>query len=414
MSLRKLYSDKQIAILKRAKKEDWFIMVNHGAVRAGKTQIDNDLFLKELLRVKKIAKEDGIDKPMYILGGVSAGTIYTNILRELEDKYDIVFKFDKYGNFSLFGVYVVTTFTGSIAGLRAIRGMTSYGAYINEATLANKEVFDEIIKRCSGRGARIICDTNPDNPNHWLKKDYIDKADDKKIVAFQFTIFDNPFLDKDYVDNLIATTPKGMFTDRGIYGLWTVAEGAIYADYDKDIHEVEELPDMVRYFCGIDWGYDHYGSIVIIGEDKVGNHYLVDGISEQYKEIDWWVERAKEFKAYYGNITFWADSARPEHVARFKREKIKVRNARKEVIAGIEYVAKAFKENKLYIKRGVIPRFFDEIYQYKWKPNSTKDEVLKEYDDVLDALRYALYSQYTEDNKLKGNQFDILRAGFGL
>ncbi|WP_205128667.1 hypothetical protein, partial [Bifidobacterium bifidum] len=24
-----------------------------------------------------------------------------------------------------------------------------------------------------------------------------------------------------------------------------------------------------------------------------------------------------------------------------------------------------FKENKLYIKRGVIPRFFDEIYQYK-------------------------------------------------
>lgn len=414
MSLRKLYSDKQIAILKRAKKEDWFIMVNHGAVRAGKTQIDNDLFLKELLRVKKIAKEDGVDKPMYILGGVSAGTIYTNILRELEDKYDIVFKFDKYGNFSLFGVYVVTTFTGSIAGLRAIRGMTSYGAYINEATLANKEVFDEIIKRCSGRGARIICDTNPDNPNHWLKKDYIDKADDKKIIAFQFTIFDNPFLDKDYVDNLIATTPKGMFTDRGIYGLWTVAEGAIYADYDKDIHEVEELPDMVRYFGGIDWGYDHYGSIVIIGEDKVGNHYLVDGLSEQYKEIDWWVERAKEFKTHYGNITFWADSARPEHVARFKREKIKVRNARKEVIAGIEYVAKAFKENKLYIKRGVIPRFFDEIYQYKWKPNSTKDEVLKEYDDVLDALRYALYSQYTEDNKPKGNQFDILRAGFGL
>lgn len=99
--------------------------------------------------------------------------------------------------------------------------MTSYGAYINEVTLI-KAVFDEIIKRCSGRGSRIICDTNPDNPNHWLKVDYIDKArteDGNKIVEYQFNIFDNPFLDPDYVANLIATTPKGMFTDRGIYGL---------------------------------------------------------------------------------------------------------------------------------------------------------------------------------------------------
>ncbi|HEP1490339.1 TPA: PBSX family phage terminase large subunit [Streptococcus pyogenes] len=416
MTLDNLYSKKQIEILKKSQKEDWFIMINHGAVRAGKTQIDNDLFLKELLRIKKIAKEDKVDKPMYILGGVSAGTLYTNILRELEDKYDITFKFDKYGNFSLFGVYVVTTFTGSIAGLRAIRGMTSYGAYINEATLANKDVFDEIIKRCSGRGARIICDTNPDNPNHWLKVDYIDKAgseDGKKITEFHFNIFDNPFLDKGYVDNLIATTPKGMFTDRGIYGLWTIAEGAIYSDYDKSIHEIDTLPDMVRYFAGVDWGYDHYGSIVIIGEDKRGNYYLVDGIAEQYKEIDWWVDRANEFKEHYGNIIFWSDSARPEHVARFQRERLKARNANKSIVSGIEHIAKLLKENNLFIKRGVIPRFFDEIYQYKWKPNSTKDEPLKEYDDVLDALRYALYSQWLIDNRPTDNQFNVLRQGLG-
>ncbi|HHU5073535.1 TPA: PBSX family phage terminase large subunit, partial [Streptococcus agalactiae] len=51
------------------------------------------------------------------------------------------------------------------------------------------------------------------------------------------------------------------------------------------------------------------------------------------------------------------------------------------------------------------------IYQYKWKPNSTKDEPLKEYDDVLDALRYALYSQWLTDNRPTGNQFDVLRQG---
>ena len=185
MSLTDLYTKKQIDILKRVKRSDWFMLINHGAVRAGKTQLNNDLFLKELLRVKANAAAEGVNKPMYILAAVSGGTLNTNILRELEDKYNLTFKFDKHGNFTLFGVYVVTTFTGSIAGIRSIRGMTAYGAYINEASLANKEVFDEIIKRCSGLGARIICDTNPDNPQHWLKVDYIDKADNQRMSIRQ-------------------------------------------------------------------------------------------------------------------------------------------------------------------------------------------------------------------------------------
>ena len=113
-------------------------MINHGAVRAGKTVVDNDLFLFELKRAKEQAKKDGND-PMYILGATFAGTLQTNILKELTSKYGIEFKFDRFGNFTLFGVYVVTTFTGSIAGLKSIRGMTAYGAYVNEATLANEE-----------------------------------------------------------------------------------------------------------------------------------------------------------------------------------------------------------------------------------------------------------------------------------
>ncbi|HFR3550392.1 TPA: hypothetical protein ACHVA2_000570 [Streptococcus suis] len=153
---------------------------------------------------------------------------------------------------------------------------------------------------------------------------------------------------------------------------------------------------------------DHYGSIVIVGEDAQGKQYLIDGISEQYKEIDWWVERARELQEKYGNITFFADSARPEHVSRFNREGLKTVNADKSVIAGIEVVAKKFKEEKLFIKRGVIPRFFDEIYQYKWKPNSTKDEPLKEFDDVLDALRYAIYSDFVG----VGSKIKLFKGGF--
>lgn len=166
---------------------------------------------------------------------------------------------------------------------------------------------------------------------------------------------------------------------------WTIAEGAIYSDFDKDKHIVDKPPEsIVRYYAGVDWGYDHYGSIVIIGETADGNVYIVDGVSKQYEEIDYWVEQALRFKSIYGDIDFYADSARPEHVVRFAREGIKVHNARKEVIAGIEEVAKLFKADQLFYVRDSIPRFEDEIYQYRWKPNSIKDEPQKEYDDVLD------------------------------
>ena len=37
---------------------------------------------------------------------------------------------------------------------------------------------------------------------------------------------------------------------------WTIAEGAIYADFDKDKHIVEKPPDnIVRYYAGVDWGW---------------------------------------------------------------------------------------------------------------------------------------------------------------
>lgn len=393
MNLNKLYHDKQISILKRALREDWYMMINHGAVRAGKTQLDNDLFLMELRRAKKNALKDGVKKPMYILGATSAGTLQTNILKELAEKYGIDFKFDKHGNFTLFGVYVVTTFTGTVAGLRSIRGMTAYGAYINEATLANKEVFDEIRKRCSGLGARIICDTNPDHPNHWLKKDYIDKADNKRIIANHFTVFDNIFLNQRYIDNLITTTPSGMFTERGIYGRWVSGEGAVYRDFKEDmlIHG-DDIPidGITTYYAGVDWGYEHYGTIVVCGQTADGRVYLLEEHSAQYQEIDYWVETAKDIKTRFGNIKFYADSARPEHVSRFKREGIRCINADKSVLSGIEQVAKLMKQGRFFVCSEKVNKFKDEIYQYVW--NEKSGEPVKQNDDVLDALRYAIYT----------------------
>lgn len=397
MALTDLYTPKQIEIYKRTRQEDWFMLINHGAKRAGKTQLDNDLFLNELIRVKDLATKQGVKTPMYILGGVSSKTIYTNVLHELENKYGIEFKFDKYGTFMLMGVKIIQAYTGTIAGLGNIRGMTAYGAYINEASLANEEVFSEIISRCSGDGARIICDTNPDHPEHWLKKKYIDNPG-KNTISFHFTLEDNTFLSERYKNNIIETTPSGMFTERGIFGLWTIGEGAIYSDFNKNIHIIDEdevpLDKITKYYAGVDWGYEHWGAIVVIGETDDGIKYLVREYAAQHKDIDYWVEIAKKVIKEFGKkIPFYCDSARPEHVDRFETEGFYAYNANKSVLSGIEMVAKGYKENNLYIVRQRVERFLNEIYQYIWNPKT--GEPIKKNDDVQDAVRYAIYSHET-------------------
>lgn len=399
MAISDLYTPKQLQVLDRIWNDDFFICGLHGAKRAGKTVVNNDAFISELIRVRRIADEQGVDEPMYILAGTSSTSIQNNVLQELYNKYEFEPKYDKHGSFVFKGVKVVQVYTGSISGLKRARGFTAYGAYINEASLANEQVFKEIISRCSGEGARIVWDSNPDNPNHFIKKDYID-IDDDMIINFHFELDDNTFLSERYKQSIKAATPSGKFYDRDIRGLWTVAEGAIYADFDKNIHIVDNPPkNITRYYAGVDFGFDHFGSIVIIGETDDGVAYIVDGIAEQYKHIDWWIKQANEYIAKYGNIKFYCDTARPEHIADFKRNNINAIFANKSVIAGIEEVAKRFKENRLFYVKDTVPRFEDEIYQYRWKANSTKDEPLKEWDDLLDSLRYAIFSQHLYDEK---------------
>ena len=390
MSLYDLYTPKQIEILKRVKEKDFCILGLHGAKRTGKTVINNDIFLRELRRVRKIADVLKIREPMYILAGVSSKTIQNNILQELYNRYELDIKFDKHNSFTLFGVKVVQAFTGTIAGLGGIRGMTAFGAYINEASLANEMVFKEIISRCSGEGARIVFDTNPDNPEHWLKKEYID-SDSKNIISYHFKLEDNTFLTERYIKNIKESTPSGMFYDRDIEGLWVTGEGVVYQDFDRNKHYFDDYSNIKfkRKFAGVDWGYSHYGSIVVIGESFDKKFYLIEEHAYQFKEIDDWVEIAKGIKTRHGDITFYCDSARPEHVDRFYRERLNAVNANKERIAGIEQVARLFKQDSLFIISKV-KRFKEEIYNYVWDDKT--GDAIKEYDDVLDALRYAIYS----------------------
>lgn len=394
MSIDRIYHVKQQQVLQRAMGEDYFMLINHGAKRSGKTVLDNDLFLYELMRAKRNAFAAGVQNPQYILAAADIGSIHRNILNELTGKYGMEFHFDKFNRFMLFGVQVCCFGHSKINDLGRIRGMTAWGAYINEATVSNEEVFDEIKSRCSGDGARILLDTNPADPAHWLKRDYIDKADGKTIVQFSWKLDDNTFLSDRYRANIKASTPSGMFYDRDINGAWVSADGMVYPDFDQEVHYVSmadvPLDKIVRWFVGVDFGWEHYGSFVLIGKTDDGVYYLVKEWAAQHRHIDQWVEIGLQIKENLGNINFYCDSARPEYIQKMRVAGLRALNARKEVMSGISEVASLYKQKRLFIVKENTPRFQEEIYGYVWKEGA--DDPVKENDDTQDAIRYGIYS----------------------
>lgn len=412
----KVFTKKQISVINQeVRNHKWKLMINYGAVRAGKTFVDNFIFLFELKHAAEVAKEQGVAHPQYILAGVDAGAINSNIIIEMFNTFGLTFKFNRFNAFEvkfkdLPPVQVRQAYTGSIRGLGSIRGMTAFGAYINEASKANEEVFDEIRKRCSKQGARIVCDTNPDIPTHWLKTKYIDKAATSDyIIANHFTIDDNlENLDPDYVASLKETTPKGMFYDRSILGLWVAGEGLVYPDFnendnlidDKQFEQIERNHQL-EFYCGLDWGFEHKGSIVLLADDEDGNTYLIKEFTYQHKQIDFWLSLAHDIQTEYGyNIPFYCDSARPEYVEKFRDENINAINAFKSIMYGVELIAGKINNQRFEAVKNNLMDFEKEIYQYTWDKKTGKPLKQDGMDDTMDALRYAVATKhYLKDHE---------------
>ena len=396
--LNTLYSPKQQEVLDFAVNNSFFLLINGGAKRSGKTVVDNDIFLLELLRVRQQADLEGVKNPQYILAGADLSSVQRNVLIELTNKYGIEFKFDKFNRFRLFGVTVCCFGHSKINDLGRIRGMTAWGAYINEGTLANKKVFGEIISRCSAPGARIIMDTNPAAPSNFVKKDYVDKADGKTIVYFGWKLTDNTFVSEQYIENIKKSTPSGATYDRDINGAWVAQAGICFPDFNRSVNYITaaNLPtNFDYYFCGKDFGWEHKGALCLCG--KAGDTiYILKTWCKKYRSIEEWIEIIHSNiinKKVYGDPVIYCDSARPDLIQKMQIAGLRAVNAKKDVAAGIACVDSLYKQCKLLVvtDSGEGAEEFDtEIDTYCWKENA--EEPVKEQDDMMDAVRYAVYT----------------------
>ena len=401
-------TNKQKEVIDCIKNDNPKILICSGAKRAGKTWILIYAFIAHIAKYENKGYS-------FILGGTNQASIRRNVLNDLEDILGHEIKLTKDNHFKLFGnkVYV---FDGANAdSYKKMRGFTSYGAFLNEATTLHDSFVKEAISRCSGNGARIYMDTNPENPTHTVKTDYVDKDGQLlsngqlNIKAFNFTLYDNTFLNKEYIESIEASTPSGMFYDRDILGIWVASEGVVYTDFNKDKHYIKEADikdvQFKKYFAGVDFGWEHFGSMVVIGLGLDDKYYLLKEYAYQHKDIEYWVNIAKDIIKEYGNINFYCDYARPDYINKLRVNGIRALNARKEVLEGIATIATLFKTNNLLVLEDKVNLFKKEIYNYVWAKG--KDEPIKQNDDVLDSLRYAIYT----DIKMSGSSFNRTKYG---
>lgn len=294
-----------------------------------------------------------------------------------------------------------------------IRGPTFSGAYVDEATLIPESFFKMLLSRLSRSGSYLIATTNPDSPFHWLKREFIDRKDELDIKIFNFTMADNPSLTVEYVDAL-KKEYRGLWYRRFINGEWCLAEGSVYDFFDESIHVIAEPPSFAKYYIvGIDYGTTNPTAFVLLGFNDeypvkiwAQKEYYFDSKQEGRQKTDSeYADDFFEFIADYPIKTVFMDPSAASFKLELRRrsQQIVIRDAKNEVLDGIRTVSLRLATGDLKICKNC-PKLIQEFQSYVWDPKKSEkgeDQPIKAFDHALDALRYALFTQWGTKTNLQ-------------
>ncbi|MCX4818373.1 PBSX family phage terminase large subunit [Streptomyces sp. NBC_01142] len=283
-----------------------------------------------------------------------------------------------------------------------LRGMTASLAYCDEVTLLPAAFFRQLLARLSVPGAKLIGTTNPDSPRHWLRTDYLDRADELDLAAFHFRLADNPSLSEAYVAALAAEF-TGLWRRRMILGEWVVAEGSVYDAYDEALHVVDELPAMRRHWVGIDYGTANPFAALLLGLGDDDRLYVVSEWRHDSRAVHRQMTDAQYSRAvrdWLGELdvipewTFVDPSAASYSNQLWADGHPGVTRAVNDVIDGIRSVSNALDAGLLRIHRSC-EGLLGELPTYVWSEEAAargEDKPVKKDDHSVDALRYVIHS----------------------
>ena len=213
-------------------------------------------------RIRERAGKKGLN----VILGVTNSTIERNVLQPMRELYGdrLVGTINSQNIAKLFGEEVYCLGAEKVSQVSKIRGASIKYCYCDELAEYNQEVFELLKSRLDKEYSVLDGALNPESPTHWLKE-FLDS--DADIYCQTYTIFDNPFLPKEFVDNLCKEYQGTVYYNRYILGQWCNAEGIIFTPIadnpkryilpekykDKDGKEISNVISGI--ICiGIDWG----------------------------------------------------------------------------------------------------------------------------------------------------------------
>ena len=269
------FSKKQRQVLTWWRQNRWQAIICDGAVRSGKTfcmGLSFFLWAQSCFHGRQLA-----------LCGKTAGALRRNLLTEMVPQLRRI-GMEVTENRSA-GTLTVTfgghtnrylIFGGRDESSAAlIQGITLAGVLLDEVALMPRSFVEQAVARCSVRGSRLWFNCNPEGPEHWFYKEWIQRAEARGALRLHFTMEDNPGLAPE-IRQRYERLYTGTFYRRFVLGQWAAAEGLVYDFFDseRDARPAPEGP-FERWRVSVDYGTANPTSMGLWGE-KVGVWYRVE------------------------------------------------------------------------------------------------------------------------------------------
>ena len=270
----------------------------------------------------------------------------------------------------------------SLDDAQKVRGRKRDILYCNEANEIDLESWVQLKMRTTGK---VFIDYNPSELEHWTY-DLINEPDSQLIKS---TYKDNPFLSDDqvkYIEDLIKV-------DENYYKVYALGErmspqALVYTHFVK----YDNLPpdsEILDRAYGLDIGFNHFTAFVEVIFANDNRLYVREIFYEAGKTADDIVNLIAQ-STYDRTKMIYVDSARPDIIESLRRKGIRASLSDKRVKEGIDFIKS--KQILIYINSENILR---ESKMYSWlekKDGTITDEIIKKWDDALDAMRYAAFT----------------------
>ena len=294
-------------------------------------------------------------------------------------------------------VYVLPTggliFFGSADNPLSLEGVHCQAAWMDEAGQMKREAWEVIQRRVGFHSGKVLITTTPYNMG-WLKTEIYDrwKEGDPDYNVIQFASVENPYYPKEEFERAKATLPDWKF--RMFYlGQFAKPEGLIYQDFNASVQVINsiEIPAEWRRIIGLDFGYNNPTAAIWLAVNKDGVVYAYREYYKRGRLPEEIVQDIQTLSAGEKIEAICCDPSEPAIIEMFRRVGLPAQPADNAVMDGIQKVIGLIKTNRFFVFRGLV-NTLDEMESYCWKEkgDKIKDEPVKEFDHLMDALRYGV------------------------